>query len=222
MIRRLPLAALLFAGCASAGPSGDGFVPLFNGRDLEGWQAAPGHAWIVEDGVIALRGKTDGQEHNGEYLWTKQAYGDFILDLEFKIPERANSGIFLRTSDLKDPVYSGLEVQVANSHGKTDLSRTGTAGAVYDLQAPSKNPLRAPGEWNQVRIECRGPRVGVTLNGEAVADLDLERWTEAGKNPDGSKNKFKRALKDFARSGHIGLQDHGRPVWYRSVRIKAL
>lgn len=222
MIRRLPLAALLLAGCASAGPSGDGFVPLFNGKDLEGWQAVPGHAWIVEDGVIALRGKTDGQEHNGEYLWTKQAYGDFILELEFKVPERANSGIFLRTSDLQDPVYTGLEVQVANSHGKTDLSRTGTAGAVYDLQAPSRNPLRAPGEWNQVRIECRGPRIGVTLNGEPVVDLDLDRWTEVGKNPDGSKNKFKRALKDFARSGRIGLQDHGRPVWYRQIRIKAL
>ena len=65
MIRRLPLAALLLAGCTSAGPSGDGFVPLFNGRDLEGWQAAPGHAWIVEDGVIALRGKTRPRSGSG-------------------------------------------------------------------------------------------------------------------------------------------------------------
>lgn len=214
-MKTLLLATLLLA-------QDDGFVPLFNGKDLQGWEAAPGHAWVVEDGVIALRGKTDGQEHNGEYLWTKEAYGDFVLELEFKVPERANSGIFVRTSDLKDPVYSGIEVQVANSFGRTETSRTGTAGAVYDLKAPSKNPIKAPGEWNRVRIECRGPKIVVTLNGEAVVDMDLDQWTETGKNPDGSKNKFKKPLKDFARKGHIGLQDHGRPVWYRNLRIKAL
>jgi hypothetical protein len=210
------LAALLGLG------QDDGFKPLFNGKDLDGWIAPAGHAWAVEDGVLALKGKTDGQEHNGVYLWTKEQYGDFILELEFKIPEKANSGIFLRTSDLNDPVYTGLEVQVANSFGKTETSRTGTAGAVYDLKAPSKNPLKAPGEWNKVRIECRGPKIAVTLNGELVVDLDLDEWTETGKNPDGSKNKFKKPLKDFARKGHIGLQDHGRPVWYRNVRIKTL
>ncbi len=221
-MRRLTMLILALAGCSASTPAGDGFVPLFNGTDLGGWQAEPGSNWVVENGVIALNGKTDGQEHNGAYLWTREAYGDFILDLEFKIPERANSGIFLRTSDLRDPVYTDLEVQVANSHGKADLSRTGTAGALYDLQAPSKNPLRAPGEWNHVRVECRGARVAVTLNGEAVVDADLDRWTQTGQNPDGSKNKFKRPLKEFARRGHIGLQDHGRPVWYRNVRIKAL
>ena len=77
-------------------PQDDGFVTLFNGKDLEGWTAAAGHAWVVEDGVIALKGKTDGAEHNGEYLWTKEQYGDFVLELEFKVPEKANSGIFLR------------------------------------------------------------------------------------------------------------------------------
>jgi hypothetical protein len=93
---------------------------------------------------------------------------------------------------------------------------------VYDRKAPSKNPIRKPGEWNHVRIEARGPKVAVALNGEAVVELDLDQWTETGKNPDGSKNKFKKPLKDFARKGYIGLQDHGRPVWYRNVRIKAL
>jgi hypothetical protein len=113
-------------------------------------------------------------------------------------------------------------MQVANSFGKADLSRTGTAGAVYDCQAPSRNAVRAPGEWNQVRLTCKGSKVAVVLNGEPVVDLDLDRWTEAQKNPDGTKNKFPRAMKDFARTGYIGLQDHGRPVWYRNVRIKPL
>jgi hypothetical protein len=222
MIRLGALLGLL-AGCSGAGgPARTGWVDLFNGKDLSDWQAAPGSSWRVENGSIALVAKEDGKEHNGEYLWTREAYADFVLELEFRIPEKANSGIFLRTSDLKDPVFTGIEVQVANSFGRSELSRTGTAGAVYDLQAPSKNPLRKPGEWNAVRIECRGPRIQVALNGDAVVDLDLDRWTEPGKNPDGTKNKFPRALKDFARRGYIGLQDHGRPVWYRNLRLLPL
>ncbi len=216
------LGLLLAAGCSAAPTSGDGFVSLFNGRDLSGWQAGPASQWTVEDGVIALRGRSDGKEHNGDYLWTKETYGDFVLELEFRVPERANSGVFLRTSDLADPVYTGLEMQVANSYGREPLSRGGTAGALYDCVAPSKNAVRKPGEWNQVRITCRGPRIEIVLNGETVVDADLDRWTEPMKNPDGSKNKFPRAMKDFARSGYIGLQDHGLPVWYRNLRIKKL
>jgi hypothetical protein len=215
--------AILCASCSGAASSGgEGFVPLWNGRDLSGWQAGPDNSWVIEDGVLATKGRTDGKEHNADYLWTRETYGDFILELEFKIPEQANSGIFFRTSDLKDPVYTGIEMQVANSYGREQLSRTGTAGAIYDCQAPSKNAVRKPGEWNQVRLTCRGSRIQVVLNGEQVVDMDLDRWTEAQKNPDGSKNKFPRAMKDFARSGHIGLQDHGRPVWYRNLRIQRL
>jgi len=172
--------------------------------------------------VLALRGRVDGKEHNADYLWTQETYGDFILELEFRIPEQANSGVFIRTSDLKDPVYTGIEIQVANSYGREQLSRGGTAGAVYDCQAPAKNAVRKPGEWNHARVTCRGSRIGVVLNGEAVVDMDLDRWTEPQKNPDGSKNKFPRAMKDFARVGYIGLQDHGRPVWYRNLRVKRL
>jgi hypothetical protein len=216
----LPLLAL--AGCASGASSGDGFVPLFNGKDTSGWQAAPGNGWVVEEGVLALKNREDGKEHNADYLWTKASYGDFILELEFKVPTQANSGIFLRTSDLKDPVFTGLEIQVSNSFGRPELSRGGTAGALYDCVAPTKNAARPAGEWNQVRITCKGSRIAVVLNGEAIVDADLDRWTEPQKNPDGSKNKFPRAMKDFARSGYIGLQDHGRPVWYRNIRLQPL
>jgi hypothetical protein len=215
---------LCAVGCASSAPpaAGDGFVSLFNGKDLSGWTQGPGGAWAVEDGLVVLKRGTDGQEHNGDYLWTKETYGDFVLELEFKVPEQANSGVFFRTADLADPVYSGLEMQVANSFGRPTTSRGGTAGALYDLVAPSKNPVRKPGEWNQVRIFCKGPRVEIAVNGETVVEADLDQWKELGKNPDGSKNKFKKPVKDFARSGYIGLQDHGRPVWYRNLRVKRL
>lgn len=215
--------ALAAASSAAAEePASSGWQSLFNGRDLEGWISGPDQSWVVEDGVIALRREFDGREHNADYLWTRETYGDFILELEFKIPERANSGVFLRTSDLADPVYTGFEVQIANSYGREQVNRGGTAGAIYDCLAPTQNAVREPGQWNQLRVTCQGPRIQVALNGAQVLEMDLDRWTLPNQNPDGSPNKFPRALKDFARRGHIGLQDHGRPVWYRNLRVQRL
>jgi hypothetical protein len=218
----LLLGLLAGATAAASGAEETGFVSLFNGKDFSGWKMAPTSRWVVEDGVITLQGEEDGQEHNLEYLWTEEEYGDFILELEFKIPERANSGIFLRTSDLEDPVYTGIEVQVANSHGRQQWNRGSCAGALYDLVAPTKNTVKQPGQWNHFRITCQGPAITIALNGQLVAEMDLDQWTEPNKNPDGSQNKFPVALKDFARQGHIGLQDHGRKVWYRNIRVKRL
>ena len=215
--------AAVVAACALAAEAGEsGWQPLFNGRDLEGWTCGPDKSWVVEDGVITLRREFDGKEHNADYLWTKETYGDFVLELEFKISEQANSGVFLRTADLKDPVYTGIEVQVANSYGRDTLSRGGTAGAIYDCLAPTKNALKKPGEWNQIRVTCQGAKIQVDLNGQPVIDMDLDRWTAPNQNPDGTPNKFPRAMKDFARRGYVGLQDHGRAVWYRNIRIRRL
>jgi hypothetical protein len=200
-----------------------GFVTLFNGKDLSGWTMGPDRSWMVEDGVITLKRQNyDSKEHNADYLWAAEPFGDFIVELEFKIPENANSGIYLRAADRNNPVPTGLEVQVANSYGRTNLSRTGTAGAIYDCQAPSTNAIKAPGDWNHYRITCLGSKIEVVLNGVRVIDMDLDQWSEPNKNPDGSKNKFDTALKNFARKGYFGFQDHGRPVWYRNVRVKRL
>ena len=220
----IPLAVCVSMGSSIPASQADeeGFVSLFNGRDLTGWIIGLDNDWVVRDGVITLEREIDGKEHNYDYLWTKETYGDFILELEFKIPQRANSGVFLRTPDLKDPVYTGIEVQVSNSYGRDKLTRGGTAGAIYDCVAPTKNAVKKPGEWNHYRITCRGSRITVVLNGQQVVDMDLDRWTEPHKNPDGTPNKFATPLKDFARRGHVGLQDHGRLVWYRNIRIKPL
>lgn len=208
---------------AAGGGSGEGWVTLFDGGNLDAFQMGPDKSWAVEGGVIALRrADYDGKEHNADYLWAREPHGDFVLELEFKVPEKANSGVFLRTSDLGDPVFTGIEVQVNNSFGKDQLTRGGTVGAIYDCQAPSKNAAKPPGEWQSMRVTCRGPRITVELNGETVNEMDLDRWSVPRKNPDGSENKFPRALKDFARRGHVGFQDHGRPVWYRNVRVKAM
>lgn len=200
----------------------EGFTSMFNGKDLSGWLTGPDNAWIVKDGELTVRRDMDGKEHNYDYLWTKDKYGDFILDLEFKVIEGTNSGIFFRTSDLKDPVYTGIEVQICNSYGRNRINKNGIAGAIYDCLEPAKNSINKPGQWNHCRLTCLGSNVKVVLNNEPIIDMNLERWTTPHKNPDNTDNKFGRALKDFARVGYIGFQDHGRPVWYRNVRVKRL
>jgi hypothetical protein len=198
-------------------------VCLFDGADLSAWQMSDTSAWVVKEGVITLDGRTDGTLNNADYLWTKEKYGNFILELEFQVCEGyCNSGVFLRTADLDDPVYTGLEIQVSNSKDRPKITRGGTAGAVYDCLAPAQNRVRAPGQWNRYRITCNKNLVIVELNGAEVTRMDLDQWTETGKNPDGTPNKFTKPLKYFSRSGYIGLQDHGRPVWYRNIRVTRL
>ncbi len=224
VIVMLMITATCVAACGCAGPGGEkGFARLFNGKDLTGWMTVgEDSAWIVEDGILTVkRDVMDGKEHNFDYLWTKDKYGDFALDLEFKVIDGTNSGIFFRTSDLKDPVYTGIEVQVCNSYGRK-VNKKGTAGAIYDCREPTEDPINRPGEWNHCVLTCEGSRVEVVLNDRKIIDMDLDRWTTPHKNPDGTDNKFDRALKDFARVGYIGFQDHGRPVWYRNVKIKRL
>ena len=198
------------------------WVALFDGTDLNHWQTPsnPEH-WVVKNGVLSLTGRNDTKMLDANYLWTKEKYGDFILELEYKVPPgRANSGVFIRTSDLADPVQTGMEVQVGNPNPDRPLS-TRVVGGVYDLAAPRKQ-VHQVGEWNRYRITCKGPYVSVMLNGVQVSDANLDYWTEPRQNPDGSRNKFRRALKDFAREGYIGFQDHGTPVSYRNVRIRRL
>jgi hypothetical protein len=187
---------------------------LFNGKDLSGWRLNPTNYWIVKDGQITWK-------ESAVDLWTEEEFGDFVLELEFKCSAACNSGVFIRTADIKDNVQTGIEVQIWDSVGKTKMEKHYCA-AIYDALEPSKNAEKKIGEWNAMRITARGQFVQVELNGEKVIDMDLDRWSEAGKNPDGTPNKFKKPLKEFPRKGFIGLQDHHKAVWFRNIRIKTL
>jgi hypothetical protein len=200
----------------------DGFINLFNGTDLTGWLTGPDNAWVVEDGTLTVKRNYDGKEHNLDYLWAEKEYGDFILELEFKVADQTNSGIFLRTGNMKDPLYTGLEVQIQNSFGKTQLSNKGTTGAIYDVLAPSMSAEKPAGEWNKCRIICQGQLVKVILNGKQVIDLNVDLWNKPNQNFNEVPNKYPTAIKDFPRKGFIGLQDHGRQVWYRNIRVKPI
>ncbi len=190
----------------------DGYAVLFNGKDTTGW-AYKGNGPKIENGEIFLtKGSGD--------LWTTEQFGDYVLDLEFKTAKGSNSGVFIRNPKPGD-WYGGIEVQVLDSFGNTTPGKH-DAGAIYDVVAPSKNTVKAPGEWNRMVITAKGPKLQVALNGETVIDMNLDLWTEAGKNPDGSTNKFKTAYKDMPRRGHIELQDHGQDIWFRNIRLKEL
>lgn len=184
----------------------DGFVPMFDGKTLAGWQTTGN--WVVgEDNVISLhpRPGEHGWRRFDAYLTTVRKYKDFILDLEFKINEGGNSGVFLRVRDPQNHVETGFEVQILDTHGKRNPGPH-DCGGVIGTAAPSKNMARPAGEWNRYIITCRGNRLKVELNGEQIIDLELD----------------KSPLKDRPMEGYIGFQDEAKRVWYRNVRIKEL
>ncbi len=193
-------------------PDTKGWKDLF-AADFSNAQVKPG-AWVFEKGELVAK------DHST--IWTKESYGNFILDLEFKVAKEANSGVFLRAGDIKK-VLSALEIQV---HENTDGTKYGMVGAIYDAKPPSKNMAKPVGQWNHFTITCRDSKVSLIFNGEEALNVDLNDWKEVKQNPDGTPNKFPVALKDFARKGPIGLQGlHGKaeaPVWYRNLKIQVL
>ena len=194
-------------------PDAQGWIMLFDGKNLDAWQKPAADKWKIVDGVMTW-------EKGCGDIWSKDKFGDFILDLEFKVTKGTNSGVFLRTADIKNWLHTGFEIQVMDSFGKTPGKHD--CGALYDCLAPSINAEKATGEWNHYVITMKGNSLKIELNDKTILEADLNKWTEAHKNPDGSPNKFNIAYKDMAKEGVIGLQDHGAAVWYRNVKVKSL
>lgn len=171
-------------------------------------------SWEMKEGVLVAK--------THDTIWTKASYDNFILDLEFKVEKESNSGVFLRSGNVKD-VLAALEVQV---HEGEDGALYGMVGAIYNAQPPVKKVQKPVSEWNRFTITCNDNKMSLVFNGEEVWNIDLNNWKEPHQNPDGTKNKFAKALKDFSRKGPIGLQGlHGKaqaPVWYRNIRIKEI
>ena len=189
-----------------ATPDGEGFVPLFNGKNLDGWKTTGN--WVVEDdGTVTLvpRPGETGWQRFDAYIMTERTYKDFVLDLEFKIEKEGNSGVFIRVGDPLQPVANGIEVQILDTHG---LENPGNhdCGGVIGTAAPSKNMAKPAGEWNRYTITVENNRLTVVLNGEQIIDLKLDE----------------SAMKDRPEVGHIGFQDEAKRIWYRNVRIKEL
>ena len=199
-----------------AAPRASGWITLFDGKDTSAWQKPAADRWAVEDGVLAW-------QKGCRNLWTKEKFGDFILDFEVKTTKGTNSGIFLRSAEgEKNWLHGSIEIQISSSYGPNRKPGKHDCGSVYDIQAPAVAAEKPVGEWNRMVIAFKGNLLKIVLNDKPIIDINLDNWPEAHKNPDGSKNKFKTAYKDMAKVGHLGLQDHGRPVWYRNVKVKRL
>ena len=182
------------------------FTPLINGKDLSGWKTTGN--WVVEPGNILTLKPREGEQgwkRFGDYITTQRKYGNFVLKLDFKFEKRGNSGVFMRIADPLQPVTTGFELQILDTHG---LKTPGhhDCGGIITTSGPSKNMAKPAGEWNEYIIYLKGNRLKVTLNGEQIQDLDIS----------------KTALKDRPAKGFIGFQDEAKRIWYRNVRIKEL
>ena len=174
----------------------EGFMPLFNGKDLDGWEViGDADAWQVKDGVIVCTGK------GGGWLKSRWEFDDFIFRVEWRIKKGGNSGVFFRARPVADPWVHGFEVQILDDGGQ--IGKT-NCGAIYGVLAPKANPVKA-GEWNTYEIRAIGGRVQVLFNGVLVHDVDVSQIPELANRP---------------KRGYLGLQNHGDHVEFRNLRIK--
>ena len=200
-----------------------GWHLLFDGSTTKGWHVfqKPGVVnpqWKTEDGTLLLT------ERGGGDLVTDEEFENFELQLDWKISEKGNSGVFFNVSE--DTTYksvwkTGPEMQILDDEGHPDGKfPSHRAGANYDLEV-SKHPLtKKPGEWNTAGIRVKDFKVTYTLNGKVTAEYTLgsPEWEAQVQN-----SKFK-SMPGYGRmkKGHIALQDHGDKVWFRNIKVRLI
>lgn len=208
-------------------------VALFDGTDFDAWEMDMEDGWRIEDdGSMVCRLGEPKEDSKGRVkrarfgdIWTAAEFANFDLQLQYKLTEGANSGVFYR-SDKTNKVQGGFEVQLMDNegfqktHGVKDARKLN--GSFYDGKAPSSDPSNPVGEWNDFRLVCDGPHIAISINGKEITKVNVDEWDTAGQNPDGTTNKFKTALKDLPRTGRIGFQNHGQIVWFKNVNIRRL
>jgi len=198
------------------------WVSLLDGDEITAWRNFKADTisdkWQAEAGVLSLSGKGGGD------IVTKDQYENFELELEWKISEGGNSGIFfyvVEADSLEKVYHSGPEIQILDNGGHKDADiEMHRAGDNYDMHACSEETVKAAGEWNKVRVLVNNKHVEHWLNGVKVVEYELG-------SPDWEaryqKSKFTQwPAYGRAGKGHIALQDHGDPVWFRNIRIREL
>lgn len=198
---------------------------LFNGKNFTSWKGylkenVPS-AWQIEGDAMVLNG-------SGGDIVTIKEYGNFELELEWKISEGGNSGIMYHVHE--DPKFSntyttGPEMQIIdNEHhpdAKAGKNNNRVAGSLYDMIAPSDLTTCKPaGQWNVVRLIINNGKAEHYINGKKIVEYPIRgpQWDKMV-----SESKFK-TWEAFAKYpvGHIALQDHGNKVWFRNIRIREL
>ena len=203
---------------AAVQPVEQGFTPLFNGRNLDGWvygvrggaENRTGKGYQVENGVIFSTADDGGN------LYTAKEYADFVFRFDFKLTENANNGIGIRAPLSGNAAYAGIEIQVLDDGGSkyTALKPFQYHGSVYGVVAAKRGFQKPVGEWNSEEITAKGRRITVVLNGTTIVDANLD---------DVKDDAVMKAHPGLANTkGHIGLLGHGTRVEFRNLRIKEL
>ena len=210
---------LMLSACTSTPSKPGAWQPLFDGVSTRGWHNVGKDTldprWQATDGTLVLT------EAGGGDIVTDAQFADFELELDWQLAPGGNSGVFYSAAD-SDPVWQrAAEYQLLDDAAAEDrFVASHRAGSVYDLVAAEGSVLRGPGEYNHARIIACGPRVEHWLNGVRVASYTIgsDDWRQRL-----TASKF-AGQADFAaaRSGHIGLQDHGAVLRVRNARIRAL
>jgi hypothetical protein len=185
----------------------EGFVSLFDGKTLEGWQGAVA-GYKVVDGTMLCE--------PGGNLFTKKEYANFILRFEFKLPPAGNNGVGIRSPLEGTAAYTGMEIQILDDGHPNykDLHDYQAHGSIYGAVPAKRGFLKPTGEWNVEEIVAEGSHIKVTLNGTVITDADIAKIE---KTVDGAEHPGLHNPK-----GYISWQGHGDPVAFRNVRIKEL
>ncbi len=199
-ISALALAAAL-AVPAARGADDDGFKPLFNGKNFEGWVTpADKNIFNVENDEIV--GRTRGDLKKNEFLATEKSYGDFVLKAKVKI-KNGNSGIQFRSKRTGDGTVSGPQADIADGYWGLLYEERGR-GILERYDEKKAAALVKEGDWNDFVITAKGDHVTIDFNGTRIID---------------------RTDPKFAKSGIIALQTHVGPpmeVRFKDVMIKTL
>jgi hypothetical protein len=185
-----------------------GWVDLFNGKDLSGWETVGKGEWVVEDNMLRTKG-TD----NPGWLATDRDYGDFELEFEYRLGPRGNSGVFVHA--WKDGPPNGgqfLEVQLIDDKGYNVVGKLNGTAAIFEVVAPKPTVETIPNTWYKVSIRSLGRRLQVTFDGKRVIDTNLDDHAAAFARFPGLKRT----------TGRIGLQHYGTPADFRNIRLRSL
>ena len=210
------LTTFIMIGCSSNAE----WTVLFDGKIVKGLrgykQSGFPDSWeIVDETLKTIPG-------HGVDLISEEVYKNFELELEWKVPEGGNSGIFYFATEEGDYIWqSAPEMQVLDDEKHTDGENTLTsAGSLYAMIAPSARVVKPVGSFNQVQIKVKDNHVEHWLNGTKIVEYiygsDM-MWDLVAKSKFSTMPQFAKATE-----GHIGLQgDHG-VIWYKNIRIRRL
>ena len=206
----------------------EGFVPMFNGRDLAGWEGATNTYCVTPEGYLTCTQSDGIGESGAKNLWTTRDYTNFTIRFDVKLPPNANNGLGIRTPPNGWCSREGMELQLLDDwgdlyNGSNRLADVHYTGAIYGVVAPARKVngesyLKKSGEWNSVEVTADGPRVKFVLNGATLVDADVSQYSTDGTVPaDGIRRP---GLHN--KSGRIHWCGHGHNIFWRNIRIREI